>query len=46
MDEKIEMYDFSTGDEFSDFKLIVEDKPILIHKAVLGKVSNLISIVL
>lgn len=36
MDEEIEKYDFSNGDEFSDFKLIVENKAILIHKAVLG----------
>ena len=40
MDEEIEMYDFSVGDEFSDFKLIVENKPILIHKAVLGNQSH------
>lgn len=37
MDEEIEKYDFRNGDEFSDFKLIVENRAILIHKAVLGK---------
>lgn len=36
MDE-IEMYDFTQGDEFSDFKLIVNDKPLYVHKAILGK---------
>lgn len=37
MDE-IEKYDFSNGDEFSDFKLVVDNKIIYVHKAILGKI--------
>ena len=33
---KYEEYEFSKGDEFSDMKLIVEDKIIFIHRAILG----------
>lgn len=39
MDE-IEKFDFSNGDEFSDFKLIVENQTIFVHKAILGKFEN------
>ncbi len=29
-------YDFETGDELSDLKLIVEAKCLFVHKAILG----------
>jgi hypothetical protein len=29
-------YSFETGDEFSDMKLIIEDKILHVHKAILG----------
>ena len=29
-------YDFEKGDEFSDLKLIVEEKTLLVHKAIIG----------
>jgi hypothetical protein len=34
-------YAFETGDEFSDLKLIVEDKVLHVHKAILSKITNL-----
>jgi hypothetical protein len=30
-------YDFEVGDEFSDLKLIVENKVLHVHKAILSK---------
>ena len=30
-------YDFEVGDELSDVRLIVEDKLLHVHKAILGK---------
>ena len=35
-------YDFETGDEFSDLKLIVEDKVLHVHKAILSKINRLV----
>ena len=40
--EEIEKYDFSNGDEFSDFKLIVDNKSIFVHKAILGNFLKLV----
>ncbi len=34
-------YDFEKGDELSDLKLIVEDKTLLVHKAILGKIYKI-----
>jgi hypothetical protein len=34
------IYDFEKGDELSDLKLIVEDKTLLVHKAILGKINE------
>lgn len=31
------IYDFEKGDELSDTKLIVEDKILFVHRAILGK---------
>ncbi len=35
-------YDFEVGDEFSDLKLIVEDKVLHVHKAILSKLNTII----
>jgi len=35
-------YDFEAGDEFSDLKLIVEDKVLHVHKAILSKLNTII----
>ena len=35
-------YDFDNGDELSDLELVVEEKMLKVHKAILGKISNYI----
>jgi hypothetical protein len=34
---ELDNYDFDIGDEFSDIKLIVENKTLHVHKAILSK---------
>lgn len=36
MDFSIELYDFFNGDELSDLKIIVENRTLFVHKAILG----------
>lgn len=36
LDNEPELYDFKSGDELSDLKLIVEDHVLHVHKAILG----------
>lgn len=40
---ELDNYDFEVGDEFSDIKLIVENKTLHVHKAILSKFKNLFS---
>lgn len=37
IDENKDVYDFEVGDELSDVRLIVEDRVLNVHKAILGK---------
>lgn len=42
--EVVEDYDFNEGDELSDMKLIVENKTLHVHKAILGEIAICINI--
>lgn len=36
-----DIYNFENGDELSDLKLIVEDKELYAHKAILGNINQI-----
>ena len=40
MEMEMNDYDFEVGDEFSDLKLVVENKVLHVHKAILSKLNS------